>query len=102
MPLQLPLAPACPTALPAQPQNPASLVDIANAIEYNRKIRISQRMLFHESLTCLLISISCSPHATVAGGATKNDVGRGAVYEAAVIEDNAGIGMYFSLKCARI
>ena len=100
MPVQLPPAPAYPTALPAQPQNPATLVDIANAIEYNRNIRISQRMLFHESLTRLLIS--WSPRVTVAGGATKNDVGRGAVYETALIEDNAGIGMYVFLKCAQI
>jgi hypothetical protein len=95
MPVPLPLAPACPTALPAQPQNPATLVDIANAIEYNRMIRISRCMLFHKSLTCFKLLIFYSLHVTAAGGATKNDVGRGAVYEAAVVEDNAGIGMYF-------
>ena len=27
------------------------------------------------------------------------ELGRGAVYEVAVIEDNAGTGMYFLLKC---
>jgi hypothetical protein len=98
MPVVLPIAPMCATPLPAQPQIPATLVDIADAIEYNRNIRISQRMLFHKSPTPLLI---CS-HDTVAGGASKGDVGRGAVYETALIEENAGIGLCVFLKCTLI
>ena len=45
--------------------------------------------------------ISWSPRVTVAGGATKN-VGRGTMYETALIKDNAGIGMYVFLKGAQI
>ncbi len=92
MPVILPIALMCTTPLPAQPQIPATLVDIADAIEYNRNIRISQCMLFHKSPTPLLI---CS-HGTVAGGASKGDVGRGAVYKTALIEENAGIGLCVS------
>ncbi len=99
MPVVLPIAPMCATPLPAQPQNPATLVDIADAIEYNRNIRISQSMLFHKFLTHLLISCY---HGTVAGGASKGDVGRGAVYETALIEENAGIGLCVFLQCALI
>ncbi|KAF8809313.1 hypothetical protein BYT27DRAFT_7094617, partial [Phlegmacium glaucopus] len=56
-------------------QNPTSFVDIVTAIEYNRNICISQHI-----------------------GATRNDVGRGAMYKAALIADNAGNGMYAPLK----
>ena len=47
----------------------------------------------------MLISCSC---VTVAGGTTKNDVGRGIIYEAAIIGDNAEMGMYIFPKYARI
>jgi hypothetical protein len=90
MPVPLPAAPMCPTPLPAQPHDPPTLGDIADAIKYNRNIRIShQGMLLHISPTHLLNSCS---HLTAPHGASKADVARGAVYEAALIEANAGIG----------
>ena len=86
---QLPPAPECPTPLPAQPQNPPTFIDIANAIDDNRNTR-SRCMLqsFSQSLTLT------HDFDTVAGGASKDDVARGAICEAAVIEEHAEIGAY--------
>ncbi|KAF5379190.1 hypothetical protein D9615_005901 [Tricholomella constricta] len=65
MPVPLPNPPAANAVLPPHPQDPAILQDIANAIEYNRVIRATQMP-------------------------TGDQVGAGAVYEAALIAQHAG------------
>ncbi|KAF8235139.1 hypothetical protein L208DRAFT_783271 [Tricholoma matsutake] len=68
MPVPPPNPPAVNTPLPPQPQDPATLVDISNAIAYNKQVLVSYE----------------------AGVGTKDHVGAGAVYEAALIAQNAG------------
>jgi hypothetical protein len=41
MPVQLPIPPQGATALPAAPQDPPTLTDIANAVVYSRNILVS-------------------------------------------------------------
>ena len=85
MPVQLPLAPAG-VNLPAQPQNPPTLADIASAIDYYRNIETGYSMFF--------FSIYLNLKFPVTGQFiyTRDDMARAAVYQAAVIEENAGAG----------
>ncbi|KAF8239787.1 hypothetical protein L208DRAFT_1236355 [Tricholoma matsutake] len=71
MPLPPPNPPAVNTPLPPQPQDPATLVDISNAITYNKQVLVSYE----------------------AGVATKDHVRVGAVYEAALVVQNASGGI---------
>ncbi|KAM6504438.1 hypothetical protein JOM56_001381 [Amanita muscaria] len=68
MPVRRPNPPACPTELPPMPQDPPTLIDISNAIDYNKNILIS-----HET-----------------GLVTQEDVGAGVIYQAALITRNGG------------
>ena len=87
MPVPPPNPPAVNTPLPPQPQDPATLVDISNAIAYNKQILVSYGMIV---TSFFLNRFSTPPEA---GVATKDQVGAGAVYQAALIAQNAGGGM---------
>jgi hypothetical protein len=85
-PVQLPNQPTGNISLPPQPQDPATLEDISNAINYNKQVIASHGMaIIFFFMTCFLLS----PER---GVATKNDVGEGAVYETALIAQHAGGG----------
>jgi hypothetical protein len=53
MVVQLPPQPASNTRLPPQPQNPATLDDVFNAVEYNSRIRASHSYIFINFLIVL-------------------------------------------------
>jgi hypothetical protein len=69
------------------PQDPATLEDISNAIAYNKQVLVSQGIMGTFFFTT---RFSSPPEA---GVATKDHVGAGAVYEAALIAQNAGGGI---------
>lgn len=87
MPLPPPNPPAVNTPLPPQPQDPATLVDISNAIAYNKQVLVSYGIIGTFSF---MTRFSSRPEA---GVGTKDHVGAGAVYEAALIAQNAGGGI---------
>ena len=89
MPVPLPPPPTGPTQLPLPPQDPPTLVDISNAVAYNKQILVNYGMFsphFHRLRSHLF---------SEAGVATKNGVARAVVYQAAVTAQNAGGGMLF-------
>ena len=92
MPVQLPNPPTGPTLLPPPPQDPPTLVDISNAAVYNKQILDSYGKACF-SFFCwnspFLIDMPCYKEA---GIATRDDVGAGAIYQAAVIARNADGG----------
>ena len=88
------LSPIVQPRSPPNPRSPPTLVNIADAIEYNRNIRISRGMfffLYNHWQWHIFYLISSG-----AGGASKDDVARGAIYEAELVQENAGIGVYTS------
>jgi hypothetical protein len=87
MPLPPPNPPAVNTPLPPQPQDPATLVDISNAIAYSKQVLVSHGMI---GTSFFMTRFSSPPEA---GVATKDQVGAGAVYQAALIAQNSGGGM---------
>ena len=84
MPLPPPNPPAVNTLLPPQPQDPTTLVDISNAI---KQVLVSHGMI---GTSFFMTCFSSLPEA---GVATKDQVGAEAVYQAALIAQNAGGGM---------
>ncbi|KAF8807541.1 hypothetical protein BYT27DRAFT_7223358 [Phlegmacium glaucopus] len=68
MPIALPNPPAGHTELPPPPQDPATLTDICNAVAYNKRLLVSREV----------------------GIATKDDVGRGVLYQTAITTQHAG------------
>jgi hypothetical protein len=85
MPVQLPNAPAENTPLSPQLHDPPTLVNISNAIAYNKQVLVSCGRVPWMALP----SYTSDNSVSEAGVATKKDVGAGAVYQAAVIARNA-------------
>jgi len=71
MAVNLPNQPHGPTHLPPQPNNPPTLNDITNSVVYNQQLLISFQ-------------------AGVANSVSSNDVGRGEVYKAQLVQAQAG------------
>ena|ERR1700722_13458088 len=96
MPVNLPNQPHGLTRLPAQPNDPPTLNDITNSVMYNQQLLISFRkeplshLSFDLSLTCIMIS-----EAGVANSASSDDVGRGEVYKAQLVQAQAGASECF-------
>jgi hypothetical protein len=89
MVVNLPLPPNGPTHLPPQPNDPPTLTDIANSVVYNQQLLISHRAKL------IIRSLDLSPSLTLteAGvpiSATSDDIGRGEIYQAELIQAHAG------------
>ncbi|EDR03703.1 uncharacterized protein LACBIDRAFT_306810 [Laccaria bicolor S238N-H82] len=81
--------------LPPQPNDPPTLTDLCNALMYNHRLRLSHRKepLYHSSfnfsLTCLFrseLELDCMNQ----NFASSDDVGRGVMYQAKLIQAYAG------------
>jgi len=71
MPIPLPQAPRGGIELPHQPGDPPSLVDVKEARQYSKRVRLSNK-------------------TQMDGSSTENDVARAAVYETAVLVARSG------------